>query len=470
MKRVNGTFALIILAISLLLVSNVGAATINAASCSQSNVQSAINSASNGDVVTVPPGTCSWTGVTINKKITLQGAGSSSTYISGGSISSLNSAPRITGFNFTGTTVSVDEGIAGTSNGWRIDHNTFIYSTNSATIQIRGNVSSTCLTHPTGLIDNNDITRGQILIYGDMATNASNGDNMWYLKDGMGSGSNVVYIEDNKFHSPSFESYAIDSNYGGRYVARYNTLTNRAWEHHGIQSSGNRGVPRWEIYNNTITTSSPYWTPLYIRSGGGVVFNNTFTNFTSGILIDNQTSCRYGTGGIACDGSNPRDGNRTGMHGYPCRDQIGRSSGDNPNGHTGDNQVFSPMYSWNNKLNGSEAAVTVTWDVDCSRNLEHLVVNRDFLNGKATAQTSPTSPFNGTTGVGYGTLANRPTTCTTSSESGGGVAYWATDTNTLYRCSATNAWTVHYRPYTYPHPLRGGGVVLQPPEMLEIRP
>lgn len=69
-------------------------------------------------------------------------------------------------------------------------------------------------------------------------------------------------------------------------------------------------------------------------------------------------------------------------------------------------------------------------------------------------------------------------TCTATPESAdagnGGVGYWATDQGSwnqsasnpqgvqqngsdgvLYRCSATNTWTVAYTPYTYPHPLQG---------------
>jgi pectin methylesterase-like acyl-CoA thioesterase len=49
-----------------------------AASCSSEDVQSAIYSASDGDTVTVPAGTCTWSAaVNINNKtITLRGAGS----------------------------------------------------------------------------------------------------------------------------------------------------------------------------------------------------------------------------------------------------------------------------------------------------------------------------------------------------------------------------------------------------------
>jgi hypothetical protein len=70
--------------------------------------------------------------------------------------------------------------------------------------------------------------------------------------------------------------------------------------------------------------------------------------------------------------------------------------------------------------------------------------------------------------MGFGNLSNRPTTCTTNAlETGGGVGYFAIDQGsqgTLYRCSSTNTWTVHYRPYAYPHPLvtSGGGSSVPP--------
>ena len=64
-------------------------------------------------------------------------------------------------------------------------------------------------------------------------------------------------------------------------------------------------------------------------------------------------------------------------------------------------------------------------------------------------------------GTGHGTLANRPTTCST------GVGYFATNQGTwntvsggpqgeLFKCTAPNTWTLAYTPYTYPHPLVSG--------------
>ena len=88
-----------------------------------------------------------------------------------------------------------------------------------------------------------------------------------------------------------------------------------------------------------------------------------------------------------------------------------------------------------------------------------IVSGRDYYEQASGIQTSPTSPFNGTSGVGWETLANRPTTCTA------GVAYFATDQGNwnqsesnpygvqqsgadgiLYKATATNTWTAYYTP------------------------
>ncbi len=97
-----------------------------------------------------------------------------------------------------------------------------------------------------------------------------------------------------------------------------------------------------------------------------------------------------------------------------------------------------------------------------------LLPDRDvYSEASASANTSPTSPFNGATGTGFGTLANRPATCTT------GVAYWAQDQGNwnqsgsgsqgeLYICTSTNTWTMRYEPYIYPHPLTSATTTGQP--------
>ena len=74
--------------------------TITAAGCSSANVQSAMNSAVDGDTVIVPAGSCTWTSAvwinSVNLGGTLQGAGIGQTIITNGSSSRIvnNSAGR----------------------------------------------------------------------------------------------------------------------------------------------------------------------------------------------------------------------------------------------------------------------------------------------------------------------------------------------------------------------------------------
>jgi hypothetical protein len=145
-----------------------------------------------------------------------------------------------------------------------------------------------------------------------------------------------------------------------------------------------------------------------------------------------------------------------------CLDQPSRSggtllSGATPSPAANVGEVLDPTYEWGDTHTGS-----FNHDPIDSGTLK-LMNNRDYYyEVSQSAQTSPTSPFNGTVGTGFGTLANRPTTCTPR------VAYWATDQGSwnqsgnggqgeLYTCTATNTWTMSYEPYTYPHPLIAGG-------------
>src|SRR5207244_3266173 len=114
-----------------------------------------------------------------------------------------------------------------------------------------------------------------------------------------------------------------------------------------------------------------------------------------------------------CDGTNSKDGNRspTGTYyGYPCWRQPGRDG----------LASLQPMYVWNNRWSDTGAKIDMNvenpWAATNPSVDTHIANNRDYYNAtSASAQTSATSPFNGTTGMGFGTLANRPTTCTTNS-------------------------------------------------------
>ncbi len=147
-----------------------------------------------------------------------------------------------------------------------------------------------------------------------------------------------------------------------------------------------------------------------------------------------------------------------------CLDQAGRGAGILYSGSPASpassaNESLSPVYVWSNTFNGGAPSFGVQGVNSASL---RVIRSRDFYveNINQVLQTNSTTPFNGTAtiGFGHGTLANRPTTCTT------GVGYWATDQGNwnqsgsggqgqLYVCTATNTWTLSYTPYTYPHPL-----------------
>jgi hypothetical protein len=145
-----------------------------------------------------------------------------------------------------------------------------------------------------------------------------------------------------------------------------------------------------------------------------------------------------------------------------CIDQPGRGAGTYISGATPTptgwvSEALDPIYQWADYYTGGANVNT-----PISSGSRKIIANRDYYPQASGIQTSPTSPFNGTTGVGWGTTANRPTTCTPH------VGYWATDQGNwnqsgngagqgeLFVCTATNTWSLYYVPYVYPHPLTQG--------------
>lgn len=293
------------------------AADINAASCSSTDVQNAINSASAGDRVIVPTGTCAWsTAVTIPNTKGITVSGGVATIISGQLILNPNSSngSRITGFTFTSNDAVGTHG-SKTTAAFRVDHN--IFTGGGTMISTDGNAP--------GLIDHNTFTGNAAAeMIHNLGTGA--GDTSGWTDDVTPGGANALYIEDNTFTynasgNPAYfwGTSAVQAYYGARTVFRHNTLNMAQVDQHG--TCGNVGARWWEIYENTfyVVLNGNQSNYMAIRDGSGVIFNNHKTGLPNG-----------GAGSIEltddCTGT------------YPDLYQIGR----------GINQMYSPAYVWGN--------------------------------------------------------------------------------------------------------------------------
>jgi hypothetical protein len=430
-----------------------------AANPSNTEISACINLASSGDTIIVPAGTANWTGsvrIPNNKKLTLQGSGVGVTTIgNSGTSYALQiglSGSRITGFTIDNMWILVN------GSGFRIDHNTFKSNAASAGVDYDAGASE-LYAIPSGVIDNNTFLNAKVIASGGAMLNNED----WVLATGLGTGNDVLYIEDNTFTTNVSPAYnCVDGSYGGAYVFRYNTVNGNYLMTHSVQGV-NRAHKRWEIYGNLqnkVAGVTNYYASRP-RGGTGVQFFNRITGNWSNmyIALDNVRSYSSVTTYGKCDGTHiGLDGNEDAT-GYPCRDQIGRgpdaSLWVSPGGKY--TQPLEPAYFFGNIGDSGPVAVDV---INSSSN--HIKSNRDYYTYNAS--------FDGKSGVGCGKPANRPATCTP------GVSYWATEqsctdmtgmvgTNpatpikgTLYKCNASGQWVTHYTPYTYPHPLRSGDV------------
>jgi hypothetical protein len=484
------------------------AQTINATDCSESAVSSALSSISaSGATVAVPSGNCTWTAplnITTAFSFTLAGQSAvattnsqgnpatftDSTLITDGQSGSGGNSPlitialsgsssqvvRVTGLSIAGGNVVYNGEIvlSGSTGQARVDHSHFIDIDDLAIAMYEPMTG--VVDHSLFDVPNGDVYNG-IRVYNQVGDGY--GDTPWTVGPGFGTNA-FIFFENNTFNN----GFMNDCQWGGAYVARYNTFNVLAPNQNiGIQShstgsqSRGRGCRAWEVYENTagsgggsIVSSLGFQT-----SGTGLWWGNTVSNTSHDLALneDRDNSSEFGETatpngwgycGTAQTGTaSGFDGNTT-ASGYPCLDQIGRGQGDSLSGnwpdvqddaspgvHTGvwPHQVLQPVYIWMETFSGTSSLVTANSPEN------NIVANRDYY--------APASPFNGTSGTGYGLHSAIPSTCTPL------VSYWATDTNTLYQCTSTNTWSVYYTPYTYPHPLTGSSTATAPAAPVSLK-
>jgi hypothetical protein len=486
--------------------------TIKAASCNKGDLVKAIHqSAANGDIVSIPAGTCIWTSplsTTLSKSIVIRGAGAeipsmsctfapgvactktagtdNTTIVDGSRATSelwgITTGSASTSFRLTG--IAFQSGkiensgmvfVGGNSRNVRIDHCHFIATSSFAgrSIWFGGAVY--------GVTDHNVFTnensdQNEIHFGNGNDGGTLQGDGSWAAPTSFG-GSTFMYVENNILDDTAVtntHNAVDDCDTGGKGVLRFNSVLNGDFLGHPTGHAGeDRGCRALEIYGNTLkgndTAGRYLYDVLFWASGTSLVWGNWssagYENYI--ILIAARTSPRtmgytqapppmgWGYCGTA-NGPSPWDGN-TDSTGYPCLDYPGRGQGDLLSGlfpqvrdtktgkATWPRQALEPIYEWLNSWSPLAGFANTTFS-----NEGVMTQDRDYY--------AYTTSFNGTSGVGAGTLANRPATCTK------GVGYWATDQGNwnqngsgrqgkLFVCIAANRWTLYYTPYTYPHPL-----------------
>jgi len=324
-----------IVLISLILVSPAAHAaiiTIGPSNCSAATINSAISSANNGDTVLLTcTGSITWTAtvrIPSTKGITLQVQGGTNTPKTSAnfplivlseqspaiqaSIGTGNAPTRITGFKFspnTGTAspfIQVDGmGNGSGIGGFRIDNNYFDTISGEFNVAVWA-CRSSCPTsggEVYGLIDNNtfhNIWRRSDPAYGPYniqiwnywhpaGSNYCFGCDGWTANDFAYGSEKSVFIEDNLFEQTASASghmrHYISEELGARYVSRHNTFSNNypdtnadLHDAHGLclVASNGAGSRGGEIYANTIQGTG-YDRALIMRGGSWLIYDNVIT-------------------------------------------------------------------------------------------------------------------------------------------------------------------------------------------------
>jgi hypothetical protein len=417
---------------------------------------------------------------------------------------------RLSGLTFaqdSSSVISYNGGalqLNGSSQSVRIDHVHFSHI-DSLAFSTNGTWS--------GVFDHNIIEGTSGSGWRDHADCSNNGNVDWAAPTAFGTqNSGWRYYESNIMHSASNDGIC-----GGRMVYRFNTQTAICYntltgglrcateplQTHGTGSANpadQRAMRAFEIYGNYF--NSPNYlsdTGMEITSSSGLFWGNTFvpTSFPGGCttspcgwtsalrVVENryqgtpyvQTPPPGGWGycGQAFNGTGSLwDQNNPASTGHRCLDAPGTGQSDLLTGSfpskidsvTGiaqwPNQASEPLYEWMDTWTAPNNFTSTGFFGNQAGPV--IIGNSDYYIDCSPGSPSGCTSFNGTVGVGHGTLAARPATCTT------GVAYWATDQGNwnqsgngfgqgqLYKCTNIGGvpWSLYYTPLTYPHPLVGG--------------
>ncbi len=385
-----------------------------AAGSSDSDVQSAVDSAADGATILFGAGSYTWNGqvtLTNDKGVILLcenvGActievGSSGSVIYMDTIAGQNQKLyRISGFHFqnapAGSTPIWIYG-NGTLENLRIDHNTFENFGNDTIAILLGANGPFCTIH--GVLDHNTVTGTDNFMFVKVL---GMGDPDAWPPSPKGTGQNL-FVEDNQITFTNVQNLGLgcmDIWDSAPIVWRHNQSTNCLVTSHGVIHGG--GSINFELYENQLTRTAGSGDAedgyrLFHHQGSGelIAFNNTFTAVApvNGDPLG-MTHYRSAPPDVAgydpslgrCDGTSSIDGNRqptSTYFGYPCWRQPGRDGAAN----------LQPMYIWNNSWTSGGTKIDMLvedpWGSTSPGVEDHIVADRDYYNAvSASAQTFP---------------------------------------------------------------------------------
>jgi len=427
------------------------------------SLNACVSAASSGDTINVASGSATYSStINITKPLKIIGAGDTTSVINASGVVVFHirlssGAARIAGFGFTGSggSTGLESSIiqvSGVENSTifdsvRLDHLRFT-SIGSWSIyvgewwDIPAHPPKMLVDHITGVT----LTNSFMKIAGN--------NNTWKLDDQYGTDF-AVYLEDSTL-AWTDNGAVTDTEYGVRFVVRYNTITNGSVQMHDTGSTqGAKGNRIAEIYNNVFNCTSGSCGSLPamgLRGGGYIVYGNTIsTNFgmTAWPQIWRQN---VGAGflGQMCNGT-PISACDT-PHYYHC------SGGDHRACSFPGDSVCSGIGS---------CVITATSSASCPTGTS-FIANLDRVNGGSDASGWP---CRNQTGWGKesadgSTQSPSPVYWYNNVNQNGATITFPNPQPTVFQqdrdfcyhspattCGAKSAWT--YTPYTYPHALQG---------------
>jgi hypothetical protein len=341
---------LLLLALLALLSFAANAATINAASCTDAAMDTALTSAAHGDTINVPTGNCDWSSIAVDKAVTVVGGGSSTsgtviTFTAEHALTvTKQSAGLIVFKNFRFLTAQAVRSIL-VQGSWQGtepvifqdsywdqgEYRDFFFVAVAGGFIFSGNTA----------VGPRDPYAGAAMFHFKDTTNTDS----WTTADTLGDrdtdGKDNLYIETNSF-SGFNAAGLLDCDDNCRLVLRYNTMEYTGYNSHGNDTSS-YGTRHFEIYENDFTYPDPNWNGanvpggwVWIRGGTGVVFNNAFANIT-GSWWGDKTECFIHIRGA----EDVRPQGACGSTSYPVPHQAGRN-------HNGTSEFTDPIRFWNN--------------------------------------------------------------------------------------------------------------------------